>query len=67
MSQSNIYSISENENIEAELKSHVNSEIQRIISNISAIETIINSLFDGQIAQNEKKVRDILAKSAAVS
>lgn len=67
MSQSNIYSISENEKIEAELKSHVNSEIQRIISNISAIETIINSLFDGQIAQNEKKVRDILAKSAAVS
>ncbi|XP_016105196.1 apolipoprotein B-100 [Sinocyclocheilus grahami] len=55
----------ENEKIEAELKSHVNSEIQRIISNINAIETIVNSLIDGQTAQNEKKVRDILAKSAA--
>ncbi|KAF4099959.1 hypothetical protein G5714_020085 [Onychostoma macrolepis] len=55
----------ENEKIEAGLKSHVNSEIQRIIPNIDVIETIVNSLLDGQIAQNEMKVLDILAKSAA--
>lgn len=59
--------ISENEKIEAELKSHVNSEIQRIIPNINATETIVDSFIDGQIAQSEKQFRDILAKSAAVS
>ncbi|XP_043074689.1 apolipoprotein B-100 isoform X2 [Puntigrus tetrazona] len=52
----------ENMKIEAELKSYVNSEIQRIIPNIN---DIVSSLLDGQIAQNEMKVRDILAKSAA--
>ncbi|XP_052442426.1 apolipoprotein B-100 isoform X2 [Carassius gibelio] len=55
----------ENEKIEAELKSHVNSEIQRIIPNINATETIVDSFIDGQIAQSEKQFRDILAKSAA--
>jgi len=44
----------ENEKIEAEFKSDVRSEIQRIIPNI---------LLDGL---NEMKVRDVLAKAVAV-
>ncbi|KAK9957005.1 hypothetical protein ABG768_014703 [Culter alburnus] len=54
----------ENQKIEAEFKSDVRSEIQRIIPNISAIETFVSSLLDHQIGLNEMKVRDVLAKTA---
>ncbi|XP_039527523.1 apolipoprotein B-100-like isoform X2 [Pimephales promelas] len=47
----------ENEKIEAEFKSDVRSEIQRIIPNI---------LLDRQIGLNELKVRDVLAKAVAI-
>ncbi|XP_077096392.1 apolipoprotein B-100-like [Siphateles boraxobius] len=52
----------ENEKIEAELKSDVRSEIQRIIPNINAT---VKSLLDRQIGLNELKVRDVLAKAVA--
>ncbi|XP_039546012.1 apolipoprotein B-100 [Pimephales promelas] len=47
----------ENEKIEAEFKSDVRSEIQRIIP---------NNLLDLQIGLNELKVRDVLAKAVAI-
>ncbi|KAK7151313.1 hypothetical protein R3I93_012300 [Phoxinus phoxinus] len=53
----------ENEKIEAELKSDVRSEIQRIIPNINAT---VNSLLDRQIGLNELKIRDVLAKAVAI-
>ncbi|XP_067274419.1 apolipoprotein B-100-like isoform X2 [Pseudorasbora parva] len=56
----------ENEKIEAEFKCDVRSEIQRIIPNISAVETFVNSLLDRQIGLKEVKVRDVLANTVGI-
>ncbi|XP_067274430.1 apolipoprotein B-100 isoform X2 [Pseudorasbora parva] len=56
----------ENEKIEAEFKCDVRSEIQRIIPNISAVETFVNSLLDRQIGLKEVKVCDVLAKTVVI-
>ncbi|XP_056337101.1 apolipoprotein B-100 [Danio aesculapii] len=60
-------SVTESEKIEAEVKSHVNSEIRTLIPIISAIDTIINRLLDRQMGQNKMKVREIMSKLAAFS
>merc|ERR1712142_393165 len=53
----------DNSKIEAEVKSEMNSQIQKLLPNAEAVERIINEVLDMQVGQTDMKVRQFLAKS----
>lgn len=52
--------------IEAEIKSDMDSAIQKIIPNAEAVEKIINDVLDMQVGQTDMSVRHILTMSVEV-
>lgn len=53
--------------IELEIKSDVNSEVTKLIPDIGQLQMLINHILDKKVAKTDMKLRHILSKGIEVS